>query len=95
MLRDDNGSPIANAEVKLVDHTRNDRQATTTTNGGGYYEVLFETATTGMLLIHAGGRDYEESRSSLTARWPTTARIGWLWTGCGKGSTSALPMPER
>lgn len=59
VVTDDNGSAIANAEVALVDHPRNDRQATTSTNGGGYYEIVLETETTGILLIHAGGGEYE------------------------------------
>ena len=59
IVTDDNGSTIANAEVALVTHPRNDKQATTSTNVGGYYEIVLETATAGILLIHAGGGEYE------------------------------------
>jgi hypothetical protein len=56
---DDNGSPIANAEV-AVENLRGYKQATTSTSAGGYYEMVFETGTPAVVhLIHAGGGDYE------------------------------------
>ena len=56
---DDNGSPIANAEV-VVENLRGYKHATTSTNAGGYYQMVFETGTPAAdLLIHAGGGEYE------------------------------------
>jgi hypothetical protein len=60
IVTDDNGSPIANAEVAVEDF-RGRKHATTSTNAGGYYEMVFDASTPGppFHLIYAGGGEYE------------------------------------
>ena len=60
IVTDDNGSPIANAEV-AVENLRGSKQTSTSTNAGGYYEMVFDAGTPGppFHLIHAGGGEYE------------------------------------
>ena len=42
IVTDDNGSPIANADVTVRDVARNEASVTTMTGVGGYYTTAFE-----------------------------------------------------
>jgi len=57
---DDNGSPVANAEVAVQDFFGH-KQGTTSTNADGHYEIVFDTTTASypVSLIHAGRGEYE------------------------------------
>jgi hypothetical protein len=71
IVTDENGSPIANVEVALVDHPRNDRKATASTDSRGHYEMVFETAGAGLFLIYVGGGDEYENYVTQALPSPT------------------------
>ena len=59
IVMDDNGSPVANAEVALEEFFSGYQQATTSTNADGHYEMGLGTTTACTSVIHAGGGEYE------------------------------------